>query len=107
MNAADSVRPLERRVDAAARAVEGVIRLYSATPIPARLARRITRPDEDAPLSVVERHPDRLAVTVSLGVSALRAASTTAGLVADAVRAELRDAGPLDVHVRVSRVTEE
>jgi hypothetical protein len=111
MSETEPTVPIALRVDAAARAVEGVVRLYSATPIPARLARRITRPDEDAPLSVVERviegPPERLAVTVSLGVSALRSASTTAELVADAVRAELHDAGPVDVHVRVSRVTEE
>ena len=94
-------------MDAAARAVEGVLRLYSATPIPARLARQITRPDEDAPLAVVERHPERLAVTVCLGVSVLRAAPITARLVADAVRAELADHERVHVHVRVSRVTEE
>lgn len=98
---------LGRRADAAARAVEGVVRLYSATPIPARLARQITRPDEDAPLTVVERHPERLAVTVCLGVSALRSASTTARLVADAVLSELSDHERVHVHVRVSRVTEE
>ena len=110
---AEPTETLERRADAAARAVEGVVRLYSATPIPARLARRIAHPDEDAPLSVVEQHPDRVSVTVCLGVSALRAASTTAALVASAVRAELahgtadEQALPVDVHVRVSRVTED
>ncbi|MDP9026674.1 MAG: hypothetical protein M3N46_03850 [Actinomycetota bacterium] len=107
MSDSEPTRALAHRVDAAARAVEGVLRLYSATPIPARLARRIAHPDEEAPLAVVERHPGRLAVTVSLGVSALRAAPTTAGLVADAVRAGLHDQGPVDVHVRVSRVTED
>lgn len=100
---------LARRADAAARAVEGVVRLYSAAPIPARLARQITRPDEDAPLTVVERDPERLAVTVCLGVSALRAAPVTARLVAEAVRAELAGHAEraVHVHVRVSRVTEE
>jgi hypothetical protein len=98
---------LARRVDVAARAVDGVLRLYAAAPIPARLARRITEPDGDAPLALVDRRPDRLDVTVSLGVSALRAASTTASLVADAVRGELASSGlPVHVHVRVSRVTE-
>lgn len=97
---------LARRADAAARAVEGVLRLYSATPIPARLARRITSPDEDAPLTVVDRHDDRLDVTVCVGVSALRAAEVTASRVADAVRVELAGAGVVRVHVKVSRVTE-
>ena len=107
MSTVDPIETPERRADAAARAVEGVVRLYSATPIPVRLARRIAHPDEDAPLSVVELDDDRLSVTVCVGVSALRSASTTAALVAAAVRAELADHDRVRVHVRVSRVTEE
>ncbi len=100
---------LTRRVDAAARSVEGVIRLYSAVPIAARLARRIGQGDEAAPLATLDRSDDRLLVTVHLGVSAATPAGATAARVAEAVHAELSSEAQgqqVRVHVRVSRVTD-
>ncbi|WP_438352345.1 hypothetical protein [Microbacterium sp. CJ88] len=90
-----------RRVDAAATAVEGVVRLYSAAPAVVGLVRSVLPPETDAALSVV-RDGDPAEATVSVGVEAACSSAVIAQAVADAVRAELGPAAV--VHVRVSRI---
>lgn len=93
---------LARVVDAAAAAVVGVVRLYSATPGVVRTAKQLTSSESvPLPLSAVSSGADGLSVTVCIEVSA--ASRDVARSVADAVRAALTPRSAL-VHVRVSRI---
>jgi hypothetical protein len=91
---------LAQQVDAAAAAVAGVARLYSAGPAVAGVVRAVVGAEEAAASSV--REGDPVTVTVSIGVEDSERSGDVAERVAAAVR-EVAGAGAV-VHVRVSRV---
>lgn len=91
------------RVDAAAAAVDGVVRVYSAGPVVVDVVRSVV-PSIDTTgdaLSTVRRG-DPVEAVVSVGVAIEASSAEVARSVADAVRAEI--GADAKVHVRVSRI---
>lgn len=92
---------LARRVDDALRAVDGVVDVYSARPLAARVLH--TAFDADAPLSAVTEDDDGFAVEVSIGVTDATPSVDTARRAALAVGDALGKT-PGALTVRVARV---
>ncbi|MBN9154813.1 hypothetical protein [Microbacterium sp.] len=95
------LEPLARRVDDALRAVDGVVGVYSARPLAARVLH--TAFDADAALSSVGEDADGLTVEVSIGVTDAAPSVDTARRAAIAV-GEALGGTPASLTVRVSRV---
>lgn len=94
---------LAHQIEAAVRAVPGVIALYAVDPAIVRSVRELAA----GPVSLVDISGpvESPRISVSVGVAAVRGAPTTAATVGDAIRDALPAGLAAEIAVRVSRVS--